>query len=217
MTFQYPRNLPGLAYSQIRRPKHNVSVQAHQSGGEVRMSYWDEPLWEWDLAYELLRSGLRNGQSYSELQQIEGLFHAVNGSLSGFQFYDEDDNSRVQTFIGTTDGSTSAFDLTVYQGFGPYIAGPYHVGFVDTTQTFNLWVDGLLKSTTDTTYGYSLLTGTPMKQRLVFNNPPPSGHMLKVDLSFLYYVRFQADSLDLEKFMHQLWSLRKVTLASLRY
>lgn len=216
--FQYPRSLPGLAYSQIRRPKHNVSVQTHQSGGEVRMSYWAEPLWEWDLTYSVLRSGFRNGRSWFELQEIEGLFHAVTGSLTGFQFYDEDDNSRVQTGIGATDGSTRVFDLTVYQGAPVlYIGGPYHIGFLDTTQPFNLWVDGVLKSSTDPTYGYALSTGTPMKQQLVFNSAPPSGHQLKVDLSFLYYVRFQADSLDLEKFMHQLWSLKKVVLTSLRY
>jgi hypothetical protein len=36
-------------------------------------------------------------------------------------------------------------------------------------------------------------------------------------MSFFYYVRFGADSLDFEKFAHQLWSLKKVTLVSLRF
>ncbi|HEX4079590.1 MAG TPA: DUF2460 domain-containing protein [Rhizomicrobium sp.] len=213
----YPRDLPGLAYSQIRRPKHNVSVQAHQSGGEVRMSYWAEPLWEWDLTYEVLRSGFRNGRSYTELQQIEGLLHVTNGGNTGFQFHDDDDYQRFQTDLGATDGTTTAFDLVMYQGANPYIAGPYHIGFLDTTQPFNLYVDGSLVDISDPTYGYSLATGTPMKQQLVFNAAPPSGHALTADFQFLYYARFQADSLDLEKFMHQLWGLKKVTLTSLRY
>jgi hypothetical protein len=42
--YTYPRELPGLAYSKVRRPKHSVNVQTHQSGGEMRLSYWSEPL-----------------------------------------------------------------------------------------------------------------------------------------------------------------------------
>lgn len=215
----YPRNLPGLAYSKIRRPKHNVSVQTHQSGGEVRMGYWSEPLFEWDLTYEVLRSGFRNGQSYSELQQIEGLHHATSGGQVGFQFHDVDDYERFRTSLGTTDGVTSAFDLVVYQGVAPYLAGPYHIGFLDTTQPFNLYIDASTTpvSSTDATYGYTLSTGTPMKQQLVFNAAPPSGHTLSADFQFLYYARFQSDSLDLEKFAHQLWGLKKVVLVQLRF
>jgi len=36
-------------------------------------------------------------------------------------------------------------------------------------------------------------------------------------MSYLFYVRFGADSQDFDKFMHQLWGLKKVTLVSLRF
>ena len=36
------------------RLNHSVSVQTHQSGAEVRTSYWDEPLSEFDLTYEFM-------------------------------------------------------------------------------------------------------------------------------------------------------------------
>ena len=52
--FTYARSLPGLAYSTIRRLNHSVSVQTHRSGAEVRTSYWDEPLSEFDLTYEFM-------------------------------------------------------------------------------------------------------------------------------------------------------------------
>src|SRR5579864_8444921 len=114
--FTYPRSLPGLAYSKVRRPKHNVSVQTHQSGGEVRMSYWAEPLWEWDLTYEVLRDGFRYGRAYDELKQIEGLFLASSGSLTGFQFFDEDDNRVTRQFVGNSDGTTTTFTLKRTRG-----------------------------------------------------------------------------------------------------
>jgi hypothetical protein len=216
----YPRNLPGLAYSKIRRPKHCVSVQTHQSGGEVRMSYWSEPLWEWDLTYEVLRDGFRMGRAFDELKQIEGCFLACAGSLAGMSFHDEDDHSGVQIGLGTTDGATTNYKLGRYRGTGSegqnYI-GYETIGFLDGAQPFNLYVDGALVDVSDPVYGYMLNTATPKKQLLAFNSAPPAGHALTCDMSWLFYVRFQADSIDLEKFMHQLWGLNKVTLCSLRY
>lgn len=220
MVLAYPRNLPGLTSTKVRRPKHSVSVQTHQSGGEVRMSYWSEPLWEWDLTYEVLRDGFRMGRAFDELKQIEGCFLACTGSLTGMSFHDDDDHSAVQSGIGTTDGATTAFTLIRYRGTGKeaqnYI-GSESIGFLDGTQPFNLYVDGTPIDISDPVFGYTLNTVTPKKQQLVFNSAPPAGHALSCDMSWLFYVRFQTDSLDLEKFMHQLWVLNKVTLSSLRY
>lgn len=224
--YTYPRNLPGLAYSKVRRPKHNVSVQTHQSGGEVRMSYWSEPLWEWDLTYELLRDGFRTGRAWDELLQIEGLFLASTGSLSGFQFHDDDDHRVTRMLVGSSDGSTTTFTLKRNRGSYRDVpgstgvpVGTEAVGVLDLSQPFDLYFQTLPTPVDpdDPAYGYTLDTSQPKNQRLVFNSAPPGGHTFVADFSFFYYVRFQADSLDFEKFMHQLWSLKKVTLVSLRY
>jgi hypothetical protein len=114
--FTYPRSLPGLAYSKVRRPKHNVSIQTHQSGAEIRTSYWSEPLWEWDLTYEVLRDGFRMGRNFDELKQVEGLFLACTGSLNGFQFFDDDDHTAARTAVGNSDGTTTTFTLRRYRG-----------------------------------------------------------------------------------------------------
>jgi hypothetical protein len=219
----YPRHLPGLAYSKVRRPKHNVSVQTHQSGGEVRVSYWNEPLWEWDLTYEVLRDGFRYGRNFDELKQIEGMFLASTGSLSPFQFFDGDDHTATRTAVGNSDGSTTAFTLKRYRGTynidNGALIGLEAIGMLDLSQPFNLYVDGapVPVSPSDPTYGYALNTAVPKNQQLVFNTAPPNGHSFTCDMSWFFYVRFQADSLDFEKFMHQLWALKKVTLASLRF
>jgi len=213
----YPDNLPGLAYSIVRRPKHNVSVQTHQSGGEVRMSYWSLPLWEWDLTYELLRDGFRNGRNYTELKQIEGLFLASTGSLNGFQFRDHDDNQVFRQFLGNTTSNPSP---SLVRFYGAGIVGVTEpVGFLDTTQPFNLYVDSSAAPVdiSDPIWGYTLSLATPLQQQVIFNNTPPAGHDLFADFSYLFYARFQSDSQDFEKFMHGLWSLKKVTLQSLRW
>lgn len=214
----YPRSLPGLAWSKVRRPKHSVSVQAHQSGGEVRMSYWSEPLWEWDLTYEVLRDGFRAGRAWDELKQIEGLFLASTGSLSGFGFHDDDDHSATRTLVGSSDGTTTTFTLKRPRGTA-VAAGTEAIGVLDLSQPFNLYFQTLSGAIdpNDPVYGYTLDTSTPKNQKLVFNAAPPNGHTFVCDMSWFYYVRFQADSVDLEKFTHQLWALKKVTLCSLRF
>jgi hypothetical protein len=222
--YTYPRALPGLTTSKIRRPKHKVSVQTHQSGGEVRMSYWSEPLWEWDLTYELLRDGFRMGRAWDELLQIEGLFLASTGSLCGFQFFDEDDNRVTRTFVGSSDGATTTYTLKRYRGSWKGDGQPLgleSIGLLDPSQAFNLYFQNANPLTpidpNDPVYGYTLDTSTPKNQKLVFNAAPPGGHNFVCDMSFFWYVRFGADSLDFEKFMHQLWALKKVTLVSLRF
>ena len=221
--YTYPRNLPGLTFSKIRRPKHKVSIQAHQSGGEFRTSYWSEPLWEWDLTYELLRDGFRNGRAFDELKQIEGLFLGCTGPLTGFRFHDDDDHRVTRQLVGASDGTTTAFTLSrtrgSFAGGGTQPSGTETIGVLDLAEPFNLYFrtqPGIIDPN-DPVYGYTLSTGTPKGQQLIFNAAPPAGHSFVADFSFFYYVRFSADSLDLEKFLHQLWALKKVTLVSLRF
>lgn len=205
-----------------RRPKHSNEHQSHTSGGEFRIGYWSEPLWEWDISYNVLRDGFRNGAAYDELRRIEGLFLACSGALQGFQFWDCDDNQVIRQTIGETDGLTTAFTLKrTYGANDPAYGwqGTEAIGFLDTTQPFNLYVDtsGTPVSISDPTFGYSLATSAPKQQLLLFDTPPPPGHALFVDMSYLYYARFGADAQDFDKFMHQLWGMKKVNLVSLRY
>ena len=169
-----------------------------------------EPLWEWDIAYNVLRDGQRDGVAYDELRQIEGMYLACSGSLQGFQFWDCDDHEVFQQPIATTDGLSSAYTLVRTLGANNPAAGyrvTEAVGFLDLSWPFNLYIDhsSVPVSPTDPVFGYSLSTSAPKQQQIVFNEVPPSGYTLSADLSFLYYARFNMDSQDFEKFMHQLW------------
>jgi hypothetical protein len=151
------------------------------------------------------------------------LFLASGGSLAGFRFLDDDDNRVTRTFVGTSDGSATSFTLKRYRGSygggGLQPLGLESIGLVDPAQPFNLYLATLpgIIDPNDPVYGYTLDISTPKKQKLVFNAAPPAGHSFVCDMSFFYYARFGADSLDFEKFAHQLWSLKKVTLCSLRF
>lgn len=212
----YPQ-LPGLTPTVVWRPLWSGEVQQHQSGAEFRVSYWAEPLWEFDYSYELLRSGPRVGQAWDELQQLVGLFNASQGTTFGFRLFNPDDNQVFRQLVGTGDGATTTFDLVrTYGANNPTLGydGTEHVGFVDTTKTFNVYLDAATGPLAPNSYSVS--TATPVLQQIVFVAAPGAGRNIYVDMSYLYYARFKESSQDFQMFMTKLWSLQKVTLRTLR-
>jgi uncharacterized protein DUF2460 len=221
MTLRSYPQLPGLLPNVTWRPIWSGEVQQHTSGAEFRVSYWSQPLWEWDLEYEILRDGNFQGGAWDELKKIVGLFNASLGSTYGFSFFNPDDYHVFQQLIGTTDGATATYTLVrTYGANNPALGyeGTENIGFLDQTQPFALYLDGSASpiAPTDPTYGYTLSTTTPCLQQIVFNSIPTSGHVIRVDQSYTYFARFKDQQQEFTKFMNKLWMMNKVTVRSLR-
>jgi hypothetical protein len=206
-------SLPGLDINVTWRPKAiNAPVQTHSSGREVRVSYSQYPLHEFEVSYNLLRDRLGE----TELKTFFGFFLALSGSLNGFLMRNPDDYMvKSQSFV-TTDGVNQQFGPLVRTYGANGFTGTEPVGYVDTTATFNLYVDGNLVDPHDPVWGYSVLATQPVNQLVHFPLVPPAGHVLTVDMTYFYYVRFADDTMDFEKFMNRLWRVQKVKLMSLR-
>ena len=211
----YP-DLPGRTYSVFRRPKFMTAPpQVHSSGREVRINYAQYPLWEFELTYSVLRDQPgRDGST--EYRTMLGFFMQQQGNLNGFLFPDPIDNQvERQLFVQTTTASTTYGPLVRSLGAGGF-NGTEPVGYVDLTQPFRLYVDDTLVSSSDATWGYTVDQTTPVNQQVVFNSATPTGHTLKVDMSYFYYVRFSDPTLEFEEFMWRLHQLKTVKLESLR-
>ena len=216
MTLLYPE-LIGLGFNFTRRPKGSTSVQPHVSGREIRVGYWTYPLYEWDLTYEVLRDFERDPASYtdpsviqSELKRLEGFFLAVQGSLTAFDFKDPDDNNVIGQTIATTDGIAASY--LVVRTYGDVGYGAAVTETVGDIASINVYLNGVLQTyATD----YSL-TGGPVAWSITFASPPSAGQALTADIGYYFYVRFQKDTLDFEKFFNLYWMVKKITLVSLR-
>ena len=217
---EFPRNLPGLTMGVTTRMKWAGTVQPHASGSEGRLSYWSEPMWEWDLSYDMVRDGFLNQGSFDELAQIEGLFGVSLGTTLGFKFFNPRANRVFQQLIGTTDGVATNFDLI--RTYGPFskttLQGTEHIGVLSTEMPFNLYIDNSSTpvDVSDATYGYTLSVAIPGKQQLVFNSAPATDHTIRVDMGYFFYARFQSSPLEYDKFFQDLWTMKRVTLQSLR-
>lgn len=218
---EYPRNLPLLSVEVTTRMIYSGVIQPHASGSEGRLSYWSEPLWEFDLAYNGLREGFWGDRAFDELSQIEGLFGKCAGTTTGFKYYHPQRNRVFRQALGTTDGATTTFDLL--RTYGPpsnaSLQGTEHIGVLYQDEVpFKLYVDGaeVAVSSSDATYGYTLSTATPGKQQLVFTSAPAAAHTLKADYGFHYYARFLQSPLEYKKFAQNLYEMQMVTLRTLR-
>lgn len=217
----FPSTFRGLGFSVVWRPMWSTEVQTAEDGSEYRLGYWSEPLWEFDLVYNVLREDNFLNRAYDEMRQIVGLFNASMGQLYGFKFSNPDDYQVTSQPIGTTDGVSATFDLVrTYGANNPNLGydSTEHIGFVDTDQPFNLYIDTSTYPVppSDPTYGYTLSTNTPVMQQLAFNSAPPAGHSIRVGMNYKYYARFKDGSQELEKFLHKLWAMKRCTLKTLR-
>lgn len=198
--------LPGLAFDVVKRPTFYTASAKSVSGYSVRIGYADTPTWEWDLTYEVLK----DTTSTSDLKKLLGFWLGMQGDLRPFLFSDPDDNAVAGQLVGTGDGSTTTF--TLYRTYGSGQTGTEPIGYVDTSGTFNVYVNGTVVDPSL----YTVVQSTPYGQQIKFTTAPASGATVTADFSFYYYVHFKDASNEFEKFMNKFWSMKKLTLESLR-
>lgn len=211
----------GLSYNVVRRPlAGSTDVQVHSSGREVRIGHWVQPLYEWDLTFNVLHDFKQWPSSVvqSELKRLQGFFLAVRASLIGFWFQDPDDNVVVGQPIATTNGSAGPFTLIRTYGdpsYGVTVTEPVG-GALSTLGPFNVYLNGGLQSF-PANYSFD---PTPGANAITFTSAPPSGSLVTVDMTYAFFVHFKDNTLDFEKFAGApgagYWTVKKLTLASLR-
>lgn len=188
--------MPGIKWGSTKTSIWSTKVQKSASGRELRAAYYSYPLWKFSLSYEVLRSNALN-----ELQTLIGFFNARQGSFDSFLYQDPDDHDVTDQAFGLGDGVTTKFQLA--RSYGGFVEP-----VVATSGTPLIYVSGVLK--TPTTH-YTLDDGL-----VTFATAPASGAVLTWTGEFYYRVRFLQDSADFEKFLHQLWSLKKIEFQSVK-
>lgn len=156
------------------------------------------PLWKYTLTYEVLRDDTVN----NELKTLAGFFLARQGQYDSFLFTDPDDSAVTAQSFGTGDGTTLAFQLIRTYG-----------GFAEPVQNVNgapsIYVAGALKTvTTDYTISSTGL--------VTFTVAPTAGQALTWTGSYYQRCRFLMDAADFEKFMRQLWELKKIQFQTVK-
>ncbi len=183
-------------------------IQRAVSGRELRLLDYPFPLCQFELTFEALGQGIANGTlKPSDLDSLRGFVGACQGAFKTFLYDDPTDNYAFGQFIGTGDGTTTAFQLQrQVQG----LIGPGE-GFVDQVVAPKT-VDNVYFSGTRIGIGNAdAATGV-----VTFGAPPPPGTPITADFGFYFRCRFMSDAYSFENFMFGLWSLKKLDFITVR-
>jgi hypothetical protein len=195
--------LSGQGWSVRKKPVFSTIVAQHVSGREVRDALYQNPIWQFEVVFDGLDSsnGSFPGLGANSLQALMGLFLQCQGQYGTFLYTDPTDSSASSsTVFATGDGVTTAFTLSRFMG--PFLEP---IGWV--TSLTQVEVAGSVLGS-----GWSL----SVPNTLAFTSPPADGASIGATFAYAFQCRFDADDLDFEQFMSNLWKADSVKFRSVR-
>lgn len=210
----------GLGWSVTKNPTFSTEIQSSLAGREVRVQNFQNPIWEFTLAYEYLLNDPRSRDENEQtpLETLVGFFLARGGQFDDFLLNESDLTQRLEDSvysgqpIGTGDGVTRTFQLVRNCG-----------GFLEAcqnpaNQAATIYVSGrtppLQVQGTDYTIALGLVT---------FTAAPANGAAITADFTFLHRVRFDTgtsrngkEGIELSNFYFNLYECKEVQLISVR-
>jgi len=204
--------LPGLTWSVLKAPKFASRIQSSISGRELRVLDQPYPIWTWTLTYEFLRDGWPNdrgsagwGSGHDELRTLMGFFLQQQGSFNTFLYRDPTDNYVTGQFIGTGNGTLQQFQLyrNMWAFFEP-ITQPVNISAIMVNNV--PYQNAAVGPPPNWTLGANgVITIAPA---------PPAGQQVTATFTYVFPVRFQADTFEWDNFMYQLWTLKQIKFQS---
>jgi uncharacterized protein (TIGR02217 family) len=199
-------SLSGLGWSVHKKPTFSTIVASHVSGREVRDALYQNPIWQFELTFDGLTSNASGnftaGLGASSLQSLMGFFLACQGQYGTFLYTDPTDSAVTNTVFATGDGVTQNFTIARYMG-----AFLEPIGWVLTVS--NVYLNG-----TNITQPSHWSTAPP--NVLSFVTPPSNGMTIAATFTYAFQCRFDADDMDFEQFMSNLWRAESVKFRSVR-
>lgn len=193
--------MPGLKWGTVKTPMWSTGIQKAASGRELRGAFYSFPRYKISLGYEVLRSG-----ALAELQTMVGFFNARKGSFESFLYLDPEDNAVVNQQFGVgVSGQTQYQLVRAYGGNVEPVLAPQLVvhGGADPV----IMVNGVVQTSGCTVTEFGVVT---------FASAPAVGAVLSWSGSYYWRCRFMQDSADFDRFLYQLWALKKIELITLK-
>ncbi len=216
MSLQVYPTVRGLTFQGKRTPEFQSLVQQGSSGREVRLAYYTDPLWHWELNYNYLKDNpndLISGYTDTDLVTLQGFFLQAQGRLQPFLFDDVTPGFAPGTgpwdsvygqAIASGDGTTDIFQLIrTTGGFVESIQSPY------TAPPPTVYLNGVVQS-------YGSQYAVDDVGHIVFVTPPALGVNITADFSYYWAVRFDDDMLEFDTMMYLLWELKQIKLVQIR-
>ena len=215
----------GLGWTVTKNPTFSTEIQSSLAGREVRVQNFQNPIWEFTLAYEYLLNDPRSRDENEQtpLETLVGFFLARGGQFDDFLLNESDLTQRLEDSVftgqpvGTGDGTTKNFQLVRNVG-----------GFLEAcqnpaNQVATLYVSGRTPVLQVQGTDYTISNGL-----VQFTNAPALNAAITADFTFLHRVRFDAgtsrgnsasgtrEGIEFSNFYFNLYECKEVQLISVR-
>jgi uncharacterized protein (TIGR02217 family) len=215
----------GLAWDIVKNPTFSTEIQSSLAGREVRMQNFQNPIWEFTLAYEYLLNDprTRDENEQTPLETLVGFFLARGGQFDDFLLNETDLTQRLEDSvftgqpIGTGDGSNKNFQLM--RNFGGFLEACQN----PANQAATIYVSGRAPQVQGVDYTISL-------GLVSFATAPALNAAITADFTFLHRVRFDLgtsrssssassgtrEGIEFSNFYFNLYECKEVQLISVR-
>lgn len=193
--------VPGVSWSLTAAPTLQTRIQRAVSGRELRIADYPYPLRQYALTFEVLRSGA----PFYEFEAITALIVSCQGAAGTFLWQDPDDNVVTGQIIGTTDGTTTVYQLV--RTWGSPLGG---VSFTEPITGAPHGLTVYLSSGPEPPAPVGGWDVDPTTGLLTFSSAPPAGMQITATFSYYFRARFMSDAYSFEQFMFRLWSAKKI-------
>lgn len=195
--------LIGQGWSVIKKPMFSTHKAEHVSGREVRVSNYQNPLYNFELTFPYL-----DAATSQDLQTLMAFFMNRRGGWDTFLYNPPDETQTyTQRTLGTGDGVEDTFIFTKSTGsFSEPVSYVY-----TSTPAVTVWFT-VGSVTTQQLTGWSVVA----PNKLVFTTPPAVGTIVKASYKWAYRVRFNEDMQDYDNFMQYIWQLKKLSFRTVK-
>jgi hypothetical protein len=207
----YPDEVRWLKYNVVKTPEFSTTVQTAVSAAEVRITNWQNPIWHWELTYEVIRDQagqISPGLAQTDLRTLMGFYMARQGKFDSFLYSDPNDNTvtpDAQTLPVVVSGGFSYTPIQRLMGD----ADGFYEDITDLDGPLSLYDNGvLMNNPTDyTVLGPGVALDGYAFQGLVAKWAAAPTGPITAAFSFFFRARFDVDRIAFEEFVDSLWTL----------
>lgn len=196
--FHEVRFPPDISYGAVGGPGWSTSIVTTVSGHERRNANWSQARGRWNVAHGLKRR--------EQVAELIAFFRARMGRAYGFRFKDWTDYQALAQTLGTSDGTTSSFQLAKRYASGSEIVT--RIIAKPVAGMVKLYRDGVLA-----TSGWSVEAATGL---VSFAAVPAAGVIVTADFEFDVPARFDTDQMDLTVETYELGSWGQIPVVEIR-
>lgn len=205
----YPDAVRWLKYNVTKTPEFSTVNQRAVSAAETRIVNWQNPIWHWELLYEVIRDQAGNispGLTQTDLRTLMGFYMARQGMFDSFLYSDPNDNTVTpdsQELVVISVGGVS------YTPVQRQMGGQFYEDITDFDGPFALYDNTILQvdPTNYTLLGPGVaLDGYSFAGYVVQWVAPPTTPVTAA-FSFFFRTRFDVDKVTFEEFVNSLWTL----------